>query len=113
MKDLVKAIKVTNYERTGVLCGLLKGDNLDINGSREIVDYLEFYRGVHAITTIKVDSRLRDLYIKQRYLASAEMLQNGELISIRNGGISDFDVSDSEKDFYEICLVGKPLEVIA
>lgn len=95
-------VKVTETEWIKDLSGLAEGDNLEIEGRREIVNYLEVHKGLHAITTMKIDSGLQDLYIKQRYLASTEMLQTGELVSI---GRSDYNISKSNVEFYESNLV--------
>ncbi len=114
MKNLVKVVKITRYEgKTESIVGLGRGDNLEVDGNREVVDYLECHRGLHSITTIKVDSGLKDLYIKHRYLATAEMLQQGELISVARTNFNDFNVLDSEIEFYKRNLVRRTAEAVA
>jgi len=108
--DIIKAIKIKQDGTESRLCDLVSGDNLECNGRREIANYAENYRGLHIITTVRIESGSMAAVI-QRYFATDEMLQNGELFA---DGKPKYEIPYRHQQFFDQHLIRQqPVEVLA
>lgn len=87
------------------LTNLVRGDNLEIDGARIIIEHLDYYRGLYRIVTLKIG--LPNVSVRQKYFASDEMINRGELAL---EGEPYHAISEKNQDFFRTCL-RQPMEV--